>query len=268
MIKYLLSGLLFALSCTANAWTQTPSSDPATCSKEAPYGFPTGKDGVGICRTGYMTVNDPIAKLPVWTAWTLTEAEAVGCIDLSSSPFVDDKSLPAANRAYPQDYTYSDFDRGHIAPDADMSYGSNALYESYLMTNIAPQYPGLNRGIWKSLETYTRGWVLQQKTSITVYAGPIYNSKNPPKIGNGVTVPSAYYKILIDNNSKTVLAFIFPNSNQLGTDLEFYRTTVTNIENKTNLKFPLPALPILNKKTTDFVLDYNALMSAKQTSCN
>lgn len=251
----------------AYAWTQSEPKPLSACTAIAPYGFPTGKIGVELCRIGYATTHDVQAKLPIWTVWTLSKDNALGCIDLASSPFVEDKTFPLYQRASPKDYTYSDFDRGHIAPDADMSYNIDALYESYIMSNIVPQYPGLNRGIWKALETYTRGWVLQQNTSITIYSGPIYNITNSPKIGNGLTVPSSFYKILIDNNSKVVLAFVFPNSPLVGNNLEYYRTSVSAVESKTKLKFPMPANPILNKKTSDFVLDYNALTKAKQTRC-
>lgn len=248
------------------AWTQSPPKPLTACSDDAPYGFPTGKQGVHQCRLAYATMNDTVAKLPVWTVWTIQPNEALGCVARTNA-FVADQSLPVDARATPDDYAGTGYDKGHVAPDGDLSFNQQVEYESFLMTNMMPQSGGLNRGIWKLLETYTRGYVVQRNTSVTVYAGPIYNTSDPTIGKNKVVVPHAFYKILIDNNTKDVLAFVFPHKGNQGNDLEVVRSSVVEIERQTGLKFPLPAGAKLTKTTKDFPIDFGALTKAKQVKC-
>lgn len=236
------------------------------CRVEAPYGFPTGKQGIGLCRQAYATVNDINAKLPIWTVWTITPEEAIGC-NPRENAFVPDPNLPPGKRATPDDYAGTGYDRGHVAPDGDMAFSRPTSLESFYMSNMMPQSGGLNRGIWKLLETHIRGWVVQRNTSITVYSGPIY-SMTDPKIGNNqVVVPHAFYKIVIDNKTREVLAFIFPHKNDLGKDIQVAQSTVSEVERRTGLKFPLPQNPVLNKTTRDYTVDFGALTKAKQAKC-
>jgi endonuclease G len=135
------------------------------------------------------------------------------------------------------------------------------------MTNMMPQSGGLNRGIWKLLETYTRGWAVQKNHNITVYAGPIYNATNPTIGANKVVVPHAFYKIVIDNTTKEVLSFIFEHKGSQGNDISVVQTSLQTVEQQTGLKFPLPAGAILNRATKDFPVDFGALTKAKQIKC-
>lgn len=49
-------------------------------------------------------------------------------------------------RAYPNDYTNSGYDRGHMAPAGDAVASQAGMDETFLLTNIAPQIgPGFNR---------------------------------------------------------------------------------------------------------------------------
>ena len=54
------------------------------------------------------------------------------------------------------DYTKSGYDRGHMAPAADMKWNKQAMEESFYMSNICPQNPNLNRGDWNDLEEKSR----------------------------------------------------------------------------------------------------------------
>lgn len=266
-MKRVLSILLLLVSAQAWAWTQTPPKPLASCSAEAPYGFPiSSKAGLAQCRLAFATVYDPASKLPMWTTWTVTPTEAIGCIPRTNA-FVADESVPKDQRATPDDYAGTGYDKGHVAPDGDLSFDQQVEYESFLMTNMMPQSGGLNRGIWKLLETYTRGYAVQRNTTVTVYAGPIYTMSNPTIGKNKVVVPHAFYKILIDNNTKEVLAFIFPHKGGQGNDLDVVLSTVAEIERQTGIKFPLPKGAVLNKKTKDFPVDFGALTKAKQAKC-
>lgn len=260
-IKYLF---LFALVWVSNsyAWTQTPPRPMQACAVDAPYGFPQGKNGVPLCRLAYATVFDSQAKLPIWTVWTLTPSEALGCVP-RSNVFTRDQSVP--NSPTPEDYAGTGFDKGHVAPNGDMNFDQQVANESFLMTNMVPQIGNLNRGIWKLLETWTRTYVVQRNTSVTVYAGPIYNYTNKT-IGTGVVIPQAFYKIVIDNKTNEVFAFLFPHSGIASNDLDVVLSSVVAIESQTGLQFPLPQ-GAQGKRTKDVPIDYNVLTSAKKAKC-
>jgi endonuclease G len=68
----------------------------------------------------------------------------------------------------PSDYTNSGFDRGHLAPAGDMKWSETAMDESFLMSNISPQKPAFNRGIWKKLEEKIRSWAIENDSIIVV----------------------------------------------------------------------------------------------------
>ena len=62
--------------------------------------------------------------------------------------------------ATPADYRNSGYDRGHLCPAGDMAFSEIAMSESFYMSNISPQVPSFNRGIWKTLEQKVRDWSL------------------------------------------------------------------------------------------------------------
>ena len=99
--------------------------------------------------------------------------------------------LVSTKSAQLSDYKGSGYDRGHLAPAADMKYNSVAMSESFYMSNMSPQNPSFNRGIWKRLESLVRGW--GEKFEIYVSTAGVLGSNNLGAIGkNRVTIPSEY----------------------------------------------------------------------------
>ena len=135
----------------------------------------------------------------------------------------------------------SGYDTGHIANDGDMSWDPIVERESFILSNMVPQLPSLNRGIWKLLETGVRVWAWQTGHTFTVYAGSIYDSSIDQSVGpNRVVVPHAFYKIVIDNTTKKSMAWIFPHKENLGTDLTAYQVTISDVEKSTGIQFSVP----------------------------
>ena len=191
-----LVGLLLISINNAFAWTQRPNFPKEQCAVHAPYGFPQAA-GSPICRQAYYVEYDAAAKLPKVVTYTLTPPNAIGCVARTNA-FVADQSVQNGPR--PDDYAATGYDKGHMAPDGDLSWDQQVEYESFLMTNMSPQAGSLNRGIWKLLETSVRGWVVQRNQVYTIYVGGIYNA-NDKKIGTGVVVPNAFYKIVINQST-------------------------------------------------------------------
>ena len=267
MKKLLVIVLLTIISTASYAWTQRPPLPVASCSIHTPYGLPDSSTPVKfICREGYLSLYDPAAKIPKVVTYTLRPENVLGCV-VRSNGFDSDESI--TNSPTLQDYAGTGYDKGHLAPDGDMSYSKQVEYESFLMTNMTPQAPSLNRGIWKLLETSVRSWVLNTNQSFTIYSGSVYKKKDK-KIGSGVIVPRVYYKIVINNHTGEVAAWAFPHDapyGNLGTNLIKFRTSVEIIEREAGIKFDLPSnanelLPNLEWQT-----DFGYLTEAKRKKC-
>ena len=265
MKKLLLTLILVLTSLSALPLAQTPPKPLAACASMAPYGFPsTGKGTVGLCRQGYVTEYDAVAKIPQWGVYTLTPDQTLGCIARSNA-FAADQSIK--DGATPQDYAGTGYDKGHNIPDGDQSYIAYTELESFLMTNMTPQLPGLNRGIWKLLESSVRAWAYERGHNIVVYTGPIYDVTTDKKIGKGIDVPHAYFKIVIDTTTKETLAYVFPQQENLGNDLTKFQVTVADAEKQSGLTFPVPAGIDKTVKTKQWVVDYGKFTAAKKAKC-
>ena len=267
MKKLFLTLFLSSLSLLAQGRTQRAPLPLNACEAQAPLGLPKTARAVStICRQGYLTANDTAAKLPVWTSYTLTPQHALGCLPRTDA-FATDQSLPAGKRADPSDYAGTGSDKGHVAPDGDMSWDPQVETESFLMTNMMPQLPGLNRGIWKLLETAVRGWVVQRGHNMLVYAGPIYSTADPVIGANHVVVPHAFYKIVVDGTTGEVAGFLFPQTGNQGNDLTRVRATVAQIQQQTGVDFGITADQKELALNQLWPVDFGALTNSKKAVC-
>jgi endonuclease G len=140
--------------------------------------------------------------------------------------------------AKPTDYARSGYDRGHLAPAADFRYSAEAMDESFYMSNMSPQTPAFNRGMWKGLENKVRDWAIEKKLLYLV-SGPVLK-KYLRKIGkdNQISVPKQFYKIVVDLNPKHphAIAFLMPNELCQGF-YDDYRVSIDEIEALTQIDF-------------------------------
>ena len=135
------------------------------------------------------------------------------------------------------DYKKSGFDKGHMCPANDMSWSSDAMAETFYLSNICPQDPKLNRGKWKSLEEKVRYWA-NQNDSILIITGPICTKNEGYISKHQIKVPNKFYKIIIDISYPTykAIAFVMDNSYQ-EKDISSYSTSIKQVENLTHLNF-------------------------------
>lgn len=157
---------------------------------------------------------NPKTHIPNWVAWELTADETKG--EEPRRSFMTDDVKGSAT---PDDYKFSGYDRGHMAPAADMKWDADAMQESFLMTNICPQAKSLNTGAWKKLEEKCRTWANIDK-KIYIVCGPIYDNEGPIEyIGTSkVYVPKRFFKAIISPyaNPPRGIGFIMPNSKVAG----------------------------------------------------
>ena len=146
-------------------------------------------------------------------------------------------SLITSFSASLNDYKGSGYDRGHLCPAGSMKINQKAMDQTFFMSNISPQKPGFNRGIWKQLEQLIRDWVYEYK-EIHVVTGPMLIGEMNGTIGeNNVSVPNFFYKVIYtpDNGGK-MIGFILENQAS-NSALECNAYTVAKIQSLTNIDF-------------------------------
>ena len=265
-MKQILIALFAVLSLNSYAWTQRAPNPVDACKVHAPYGFPQTAGVSAICRQAYLVGYDAAAKLPKFVTYELTPPNALGCVARTNA-FAADQSVPGG--ATPDDYAATGYDKGHMAPDGDLSWDTQVEFESFLMTNMSPQAGSLNRGIWKLLETSVRGWSVQLNQSYTIYVGGVYDA-NDKKIGKGVVVPHAFYKIVINNQTNQVAGWMFPHTApypNLGNDLTKFRLPISQIEKVAGVNFQFPAGVKELQPGQEWPVDFGKLTAAKRAKC-
>jgi len=146
--------------------------------------------------------------------------------------FKSDYSLPIRCRSYSKDYSRTGFDRGHLAPNAVFDYNCAIQKETFLMSNIAPQKPQLNRRLWAKIEKFVRIQARKYKDIrvITGVCGSLGHIKH------NVNIPKWWYKIIFLPNGK-VISFLVPNSNTVGKDkAKKYLTNIKKIKKICNIE--------------------------------
>lgn len=174
-------------------------------------GLPAGNTNDQVVKhLGYTLSYNEEHEIANWVAYTLTSANLRGK-EKRSDDFREDPAVRTQS-AEPEDYKYSGYDRGHLAPAGDMKWSPKAMSESFLMSNIAPQTHAFNAGIWETLESSVRSWA-KKDSAMHVVTGPVLQG-NLQIIGkNKVTVPEFFYKAILDAQHPEIkcIAFIIPN---------------------------------------------------------
>lgn len=188
-----------------------------------------------IRHTGYTVSYNKDTKLPNWVSYELTRAETKGK-EKRSNRFIADPLVKGAI-ATNADYTRSGYDKGHMAPAADMKWSPVAMNESFYFSNMCPQHPQLNRRGWKKLEDKIRDWAVAD-SAIIIICGPVIK-KQPKTIGkNKVAVPQQFFKVILSPFVKPMRAIGFLFNNEQSVDpLSAYVVTVDSIERLTNMDF-------------------------------
>ena len=194
---------------------------------------PKGK-GVVVEHTYYSLSYIEEHEQPEWVYYLLT-ADMVKGEASRGDDFRPDAKVKTGS-AELSDYKSSGYDRGHLCPAADMKQSDEAMSETFFMSNMSPQTPSFNRGVWARLEQKVRDWALADD-SLYVVTGPVF-IENIGAIGaNKVTVLGFYYKVLYSPKRNKMQAFLLPNRDGLKADWETYSVSVDLLEWLTGIDF-------------------------------
>lgn len=199
------------------------------------YGVPGPADCI-IDREGYALGYSEEHEQARWVIYRMTYEEATTKATSREDNFRPDPEIPTGSATL-ADYRNSGKDRGHMAPAADMSFSPKTMDESFFMSNMSPQEPDCNRGVWKELEAQVRSFAITEG-DVYVVTGPILPQTKTITIGpNEVTVPKYYYKVVWDRTPpEKMIGFIVPNAGSTK-PLQSFATTVDEVELKTGLDF-------------------------------
>jgi len=197
-------------------------------------------DSTYINHYAYSLCYDEGTEQAKWVAYDIKESDMVANCKRKDC-FTPD-TMVSSQTAGDRDYKIRGYDRGHLVPAGDMLRNKRVMRESFYYSNISPQLPSFNRGIWKKLEMKIREWV-NRYGRLYITCGPVFsNSYN--KIGeDSVAVADYFFKtILVDNSKeKFCIGFLFPHIKCKG-DIFNYAVTVDSVEIVTGIDM-YPKLP-------------------------
>ncbi|MBT0810175.1 DNA/RNA non-specific endonuclease [Litoribacter ruber] len=198
------------------------------------------QEGELISHSAYSLAYDEENEQAYWVSYKLTADMLNGGVKRGNN-FREDPTVSTAS-ASPLDYRLSGYDRGHLAPAGDFTYSKSAMDESFYMSNMSPQTPAFNRGIWKKLEEQVRYWA-KANEEIFVVTGPVIKEKSLTLGQNKVTVPEYFYKVILDIHPPEykAIAFLMKNEKSNRPLLDF-AISVDSLERFAGLDF-FPMLP-------------------------
>lgn len=214
------------------------------------------KNSYPLCFNGFNTMYSGVSKTPLWTAEYLSTSRLSQKIKREDS-FHEESRISATHRATLVDYRGSGYDRGHLAPNADMP-NKAAQYDSFSLANMIPQAPKNNQQVWRELEEATRAIVTKQKQDVYVITGPVFSGKKLKTIGNGVIVPTAVYKALYMPKDGIIGVYYAPNNDSLQVKI----ISVCQLEEQIGINL-FPQLTSEQKRNT-----YNLPLKANQVKAN
>ena len=221
-----------------------PAEDPAS-GQEQPAGkktfnvpeeiLPASTTGEVVRHSYFVLSYDEDHEQAEWVAYEITRDRLHANWAERPNTFRPDADVRTES-ATPRDYTGSGYDKGHLCPAADMAFETLAIDETFLMSNMSPQAPAFNGGIWRELEECTRDWGRKFKR-VYVGTGPVLTQTPLGSIGfSKVTVPGAYYKVLYAPEQHKAIAFVMPNE-MSGQPVMDYAVSIDEVEKLTGLDF-------------------------------
>lgn len=210
-----------------------------------------------ILHTGFSLVYNEESEQAAWVAYHLTRDELYGLFERKDN-FTSD-SLITTGSAELNDYRKSGYDRGHLIPAADATWSLDAMNDTFYLSNMSPQEPSFNRGIWADLESVVRNFA-NTEGSVYVVTGPIfYPETTNATIGkNKVVVPDAYFKVILDYEEPEVKAIGFILANEGSKEpLQNFAVSVDEVEHITNIDF-FPLLEDTIEETLESSFDVSS----------
>ncbi|VVG70153.1 DNA/RNA non-specific endonuclease [Pandoraea apista] len=196
-----------------------------------------------VCFSAFGVMHSGVTRTPLWSAERLTRAGLSDARQISRvNNFHAESRLPPGERAELRDYVRSGYDRGHMAPSADMP-DAQAQSESFSLSNMVPQNSENNRYLWAGIESSVRK-LAQDRGELFVLTGPLFKGKTITQVGNRVMVPTQLYKVVYDPRRKQAGAYLVANE----ATGDYSVVSVAELETLAGIDF-FPGMPADVKRT-------------------
>lgn len=210
----------------------------ATHNKQAPVATTaTPSNTILVDYIHFQIAYNPSIRLASYVSYELTADKLKIKKAKRTNKFIADPLLVEKNLPYvtPAEYTKSGYDRGHLAPSADFAWDQTVNDSTFVMSNMVPQTPNLNRDAWRRLEDKVRQWACGEG-KITVITGPVFTAQDS-HLKSGLIVPQKFFKIVIDETPpKKSMTFLYDQADK-GDVLLKRMVPVENVENMTGIAF-------------------------------
>lgn len=225
------AGALLSLAC--HSATPSPACPQFFLNQKTPS-ISIKTETKPLCFDAFAMVYNRATKTPVYVAEVLTRQSLSEAQDEKRTDrFYEEARLPTAWRAKLSDYQASGFDRGHMAPAADMP-DATAMAQSFSLANMVPQNPHHNRKLWAGVEKATRKYAMRTPQPVYVITGPAYQCKGScPSVGDGVAIPSHLFKLVQTPDGKSH-AYWSENSESARVDI----ISKQELSERTGITFP------------------------------
>ena len=238
--------------CSSNKMDSSILSDNVESTEESDFreqwstlsdvGYPIIADTISnqlLERYCYAASYNNATRQPNWVMWQLTGNHVMKRKDGVWNEYREDLELPSSIRSTLEDYASSGYDRGHMCPGSDCNWDDEGRNETFLLSNMCPQNPNLNRGDWKEIEMACRKWA-KQYDNIYIVCGPIFfKSQEHEKIGSHqIPVPEAFFKVIlcIESSNPKGIGFICRNTDG-NRKKDFYVNSIRQVERVTGYRF-------------------------------
>ncbi len=257
LVCTLLPLVVFLPSCSPPASSpvadvpQTSTNSDTAISIHLELGYPHDADTTDdflVVRPQYVASFSYKRNTPNWVSWNLN-SDWFGDVPRYEGNFIVDPMLPESfYHPDHNDYTNSGYDRGHMVRSEERTKTPEDNRSTFYMTNIIPQRPDLNRGVWLDFERYCESLCKDSLKQLFIVAGPVFSTPQPTIIGQHIAVPDSCFKIVVvlDRGQKRssvtattpVIAVMMPNRDGVRKDdWTLYRSTIDDIEARTGYDF-------------------------------
>lgn len=174
------------------------TANASNCPQFYPNNFHLTGQTVELCNSFFVTRFDTTNNIPMFSSELLKPSQPSV---VRSNDFHPDTRLDKSVRAENSDYDGTGYDKGHMTPAEDASTDAQ-MHDTFLLSNMTPQEPMLNREPWRMLEEMVHKQVNSSGKATIIITGAIYSSGQFHSIGfHHIQIPVAYYKIVyLDNN--------------------------------------------------------------------
>lgn len=208
-----------------------PLTSPEGYFQPDPQGF------VDVRENGFSVLYCKSVNNPVAVGYELREANRR---PPTKRPSVQFEDAPKYTKVTTSDFTRSGYSRGHMAPShaIGMFHGREAQIATFTVINICPQKDESNAGVWNSIERMEVNDFVKRFGVIRVYCGPLFGKSPPdyidgPRSGSKIAIPTEFFKLITDEQGKTIKAYIVPQIPE-SPDPRHYETTREEIARRTS----------------------------------